>query len=42
MVPKHSTPREDSMLFDLAMLALMAACLLFFMGLIWACERLAR
>jgi hypothetical protein len=30
------------MLFDLAMLALMAASLLFFMGLIWLCDRLAR
>ena len=30
------------MLFDLSMLALMAACLLFFMGMIWVCERLAR
>jgi hypothetical protein len=35
-------PQEDSMLFDLAMVALMAACLLFFVGLIWLCERLAR
>jgi hypothetical protein len=30
------------MLFDLAMIALMAAGLLFFLGLIWMCERLAR
>jgi hypothetical protein len=30
------------MLFDLAIIALMAACLLFFMGLIWLCDRLAR
>ena len=30
------------MLFDLAMVALMAACLLFFVGLSWLCERLAR
>jgi len=30
------------MVFDLAMLALMAACLLFFLGMIWVCERLAR
>jgi hypothetical protein len=30
------------MLFDLAMIALMAASLLFFMGLIWLCDRLAR
>jgi hypothetical protein len=30
------------MLFDLAMLALMAASLLFFLGLIWLCDRLAR
>jgi len=30
------------MLLDLAMIALMAACLLFFMGLIWLCDRLAR
>jgi hypothetical protein len=30
------------MLFDLAMFALMAASLLFFMGLIWLCDRLAR
>jgi hypothetical protein len=30
------------MLFDLAMIALMAASLLFFMGLIWFCDRLAR
>jgi hypothetical protein len=30
------------MLFDLAMIALMAACLLFFMGLIWLCNRLAQ
>jgi hypothetical protein len=30
------------MLFDLAMIALMAAWLLFFLGLIWFCERLAR
>ena len=30
------------MLFDLAMIALMAAWLLFFLGLIWCCERLAR
>jgi hypothetical protein len=30
------------MLFDLAMLALMAACVLFFMGMIWLCDRLAR
>ena len=30
------------MLSDLALIALMAACLLFFMGLIWLCDRLAR
>lgn len=30
------------MLFDLAMIALMAACLVFFMGLIWLCDRLAQ
>jgi hypothetical protein len=30
------------MLFDLSMIALMAACLLFFMGMIWLCDRLAR
>jgi hypothetical protein len=30
------------MLFDLAMIALMAACLVFFMGLIWLCNRLAQ
>jgi hypothetical protein len=30
------------MLFDLTMLALMAASLLFFLGLIWLCDRLAR
>jgi hypothetical protein len=30
------------MLFDVAMIALMAACLLFFMGMIWLCDRLAR
>jgi hypothetical protein len=30
------------MLFDLAMVALMGVCLLFFMGLIWLCDRLAR
>jgi hypothetical protein len=30
------------MLFDLSMVALMTACLLFFMGLIWLCDRLAR
>jgi hypothetical protein len=30
------------MLFDLAMIALMAASLLFFLGLIWLCDRLAR
>jgi hypothetical protein len=30
------------MLFDLAMVALMAVWLLFFMGLIWLCQRLAR
>ena len=30
------------MLFDLAMVALMTACLLFFMGMIWLCDRLAR
>jgi len=30
------------MLFDLAMLALMGAWLLFFLGLIWLCDRLAR
>ena len=30
------------MLFDLAMIGLMAACLLFFMGMIWLCDRLAR
>ena len=27
---------------DLAMIALMAACLLFLMGMIWLCDRLAR
>lgn len=30
------------MLFDLAMIALMAAWLLFFMGLIWLCQKLAK
>jgi hypothetical protein len=30
------------MLFDLAMFALMTASLLFFLGLIWLCDRLAR
>jgi hypothetical protein len=30
------------MLFDLAIIAVMAACLLFFMGMIWLCDRLAR
>ena len=30
------------MFSDLAMVALMAACLLFFMGMIWLCDRLAR
>jgi hypothetical protein len=30
------------MAFDLAMIGLMAACLLFFMGMIWLCDRLAR
>jgi hypothetical protein len=30
------------MLFDLSMIALMGAWLLFFMGLIWLCDRLAR
>jgi hypothetical protein len=30
------------MLFDLAMIALMAVWLLFFIGLIWLCQRLAR
>ena len=30
------------MLFDLLMLALMGACLLFFLGLIGLCVRLAR
>jgi hypothetical protein len=30
------------MLFDLSMIALMGACLLFFLGLIWLCDRLAR
>jgi flagellar biogenesis protein FliO len=30
------------MLFDLAMIGLMTASLLFFMGLIWLCQRLAR
>jgi hypothetical protein len=30
------------MLFDLSMVGLMAVCLLFFMGLIALCERLAR
>jgi hypothetical protein len=30
------------MLVDLAMIALMAAWLLGFMGLIWLCDRLAR
>jgi hypothetical protein len=30
------------MLFDLSMFALMAACLLFFLGLIWLCDLLAR
>jgi hypothetical protein len=29
-------------MLDLAMIALMAACLLFFMGMIWLCDRLAR
>jgi hypothetical protein len=33
---------EVSMLSDLAILALMAACLLSFMGLIAVCDRLAR
>jgi hypothetical protein len=41
MVQTTSRPTEDSML-DLAMIALMAACLLFFMGLIWLCDRLAQ
>jgi hypothetical protein len=30
------------MLVDLAMIALIAAGLLFFMGMIWLCDRLAR
>ncbi len=30
------------MLFDVAMIALMTAALLFFLGLIWLCDRLAR
>jgi hypothetical protein len=30
------------MLFDVAMIALMAVCLLFFLGMIWVCDRLAR
>jgi hypothetical protein len=30
------------MLFDLAMIALMTACLLFFLGLIWLCQKLAQ
>jgi hypothetical protein len=30
------------MVSDLAMIALIAAGLLFFMGLIWLCDRLAR
>jgi hypothetical protein len=30
------------MLFDLSMIALMGACLFFFLGLIWLCDRLAR
>ena len=30
------------MLFDVAMIALMTACLVFFLGLIWLCDRLAR
>jgi hypothetical protein len=30
------------MLSDLALIALMAAWLLFFMGMIWLCDRLAR
>jgi flagellar biogenesis protein FliO len=30
------------MLFDLSMIGLMTACLLFFLGLIWLCDRLAR
>jgi len=30
------------MLFDLAMIGLMAAALLFFLGLIWLCQRLAQ
>jgi hypothetical protein len=30
------------MLFDLAMIALMAACLLFFFGMIWLCQKLAQ
>jgi hypothetical protein len=30
------------MLFDLSMIALMAAWLLSFLGLIWLCDRLAR
>jgi flagellar biogenesis protein FliO len=30
------------MLFDMSMIGLMAACLLFFLGLIWLCDRLAR
>jgi hypothetical protein len=30
------------MLFDMAMVGLMAACLIFFLGLIWLCDRLAR
>jgi len=40
--PRPPLLREDSMLSDLAMIALMTACLLFFLGLIWLCDRLAR
>jgi hypothetical protein len=40
--PATLRPREDSMPLDLAMIALITAGLLFFLGLIWFCERLAR
>ena len=30
------------MIFDLAMIALMAACLLFFLGMIWLFQKLAQ
>ena len=30
------------MLFDLAMIALMAVCLAAFLGMIWLCDRLAK